>query len=527
MKKFKKVLVLGLSLMMALATGCAAAEPTSVDAKERVTKEVNTAEEKVFVYGSGDYTSINPALYEHGEINSLIFSGITAHDENNKVVPGLAKEWEFDGATNTYTFYLREGVKWHDGESFTAEDVKFTLETIMNPDNASEIASNYEDITAIEVVDSATLKMTLKAPNVAMLDYLTIGILPKHLLEGKDIATDSFNQNPIGTGPFKLESWDMGQSITLVKNTEYYAKEPGMDKVIFKIVVDTKARAMQLKSGELDMAQITPQDAAQFADSTEYTVYPMKTADYRGILYNFNHPLFKENPELPNALSYGVDRQAIIDSVLLGQGQIAYSPLQAGPYNNPGIEKFAYNPAKAKEELEKAGWTLGGDSIYEKNGTKLAFTINCGEGDQVRIDMANICAQQFKEIGVDVKVAVNAQTDWAGQEAYLIGWGSPFDPDDHTYKVFGTDKGSNFSGYSHAGVDKLLQKARETDVDADRMTYYKAFQEEMTKAMPYTFIAYVDAIYVARNDIKGMTPETALGHHGVGIFWNIADWTRE
>ncbi len=513
--KVRKWLALSLALVMCmvLVVGCSGEKAAS--------------NEKVLVYGSGDYSSINPALYEHGEINSLIFSGLTAHDKDNKIIPGLAKSWEYDKTTNTYTFHLRDGVKWHDGQSFSAEDVKFTLDTIMNPANASEIASNYEDITKIEVVDNSTVKISLKAPNVAMLDYLTIGILPQHLLDGKDIATDGFNQNPIGTGPYKMESWDKGQSITLVKNKDFYVKEPQIDKIIFKIVEDTKARALQLKSGELDLAQVTPQDAAQFDNNKDFTVNDMKTSDYRGIMYNFNNPLFKENRELPNALSYAIDRQAIVDSVLLGQGYVAYSPLQAGEYNNPDMEKFAYNPTKAKQELEKAGWKLGSDGIYAKNGTKLSFTITCKEGDQVRLDMANICAQQLKAIGVDMKPVVQSKIDWDNQYAYLIGWGSPFDPDDHTYKVFGTGKGNNYSAYSNAKVDALLQKARETDVKADRLKYYKEFQVELTKDMPYTFIAYIDAIYVAKPTVKGITPETILGHHGVGIFWNVYDWTIE
>jgi len=513
--KVKKWLLLGLALMlsMGLMVGCGGGK--------------QAAKEKVVVYGSGDYTSINPALYEHGEINSLIFTGLTAHDKNNKIIPSLAKKWQYDKATHTYTFNLRDDVKWHDGKTFSAEDVKFTLETIMNPDNASEIASNYEDITKIEVVNPTTIKITLKADNVAMLDYLTIGILPKHLLEGKNIATDKFNQHPIGTGPFKLESWDKGQSITLVKNKDFYLKEPKVDKIIFKIVEDTKARAMQLKSGELDLAQVTPHDAQKFENNKDFIVYAMKTADYRGIMYNFNNPLFKENRELPNALSYAIDRKAILDSVLLGHGKIAYSPLQAGEYNNPNINKFEYNPKKAKAELEKAGWKLGQNGIYEKNGTKLAFTVNCKEGDQVRVDMANICAQQMKAIGVDMKVAVQPKIDWENQQAFLIGWGSPFDPDDHTYKVFGTNKGANYSSYSNAKIDTLLQKARETDVKSERLKYYQEFQTELTKDMPYTFIAYIDALYVANPKVKGITPETVLGHHGVGIFWNVADWTVE
>ncbi|MEG0309598.1 MAG: ABC transporter substrate-binding protein [Eubacterium sp.] len=514
MKITKKLLALGMSLVLmgSVLAGCGG--------KTQKADEANT-----LVYGSQDYAAINPALFEHGEINLLLFAGLTAHDETDKVVPGMAEKWEWDEATKTYTFHIRDGITWQDGKKFTAEDVKFTLDAIMKPDNASEIASNYEDITKIEIPDEKTVKISLKAPNVAMLDYLTIGILPKHLLDGKDMATDDFNRKPIGTGPYKLVSWDKGQSITMEKFDNYYAGAPKIDKVIFKIVEDTKARAMQLKSGEIDMAQVPPNDAKQFEGNGDFKIYDMKTADYRGILYNFNNPLFKNNRELPNALSTAIDRQAIIDSVLLGQGQIAYSPLQAGAYNNPSIEKYDYNPAKAQAALEAAGWVKGSDGIYEKNGTKLSFKINISEGDQVRVDIANICAQNLQAIGVDAKVSVNAETDWAGQETFLVGWGSPFDPDDHTYKIFGTDKGSNYNGYSNPKVDELLKKARETEDDSLRKQYYNEFQVELSKDLPYTFIAYVDAIYVAKTSIQGITPDTILGHHGVGIFWNIANWS--
>ena len=223
-------------------------------------------------------------------------------------MPALAESWEWDEASKSYTFHLRKDVKFHDGEAFTSADVKFTLDTIMDPDNASEIASNYEDITGIETPDDSTVKITLKAPNVAMLDYLTIGILPKHLLEGKDVVTDDFNRNPVGCGPYKLVSWDEGQSITLEKFDDFYLGAPKIDKVVFKIVEDTQARALQLKSGELDLAQVTPKDAEQFENADGFVVDIMKTADYRGILYNFGSEFFGKHRELPNILSYAITR---------------------------------------------------------------------------------------------------------------------------------------------------------------------------------------------------------------------------
>lgn len=502
-------------LVIAMFSGCSRTDGNSVEASNTL------------VYGSGDYTAINPALYEHGEINLLLFSGLTAHDSENQIVSGLAESWEFDASTCTYTFHLREDVQWHDGEPFTARDVKFTLESIMNPENASEIASNYEEVTQIQISDERTVQISLSAPNAAMLDYLTVGILPAHLLEGKDLATDDFNRNPVGTGPYRLVSWDQGQSICLERNENYFGGIPKIEQIIFKIVTDEKVRAMQLKSGELDLAQISPQDAEQFRSDDHYQIYEMKTADYRGILYNFNHPFFQKYRELPAALSYAVDRQAIVDSVLLGHGEVAYSPLQMSFYNDSEVEHYDYQPKQTELLLQQNGWVKNSDGIYEKNGDPLAFAINCSEGDQMRIDMATICAQQLREIGADVSVKVNAQIDWEGQEAYLIGWGSPFDPDDHTYKVFGTDKGANYSGYSNLEVDRLLQQARETDQQEERRLAYQQFQQVLADDPAFTYLAYVDAIYVGNTAIHGITPETVLGHHGVGIFWNLVDWTLE
>ena len=487
-------------------------------------EDSSSADGKTLVYGSGDYTAINPALYEHGEINLLLFIGLTAHDADNNIMPAASESWTYDEASCTYTFTLRDNLTFHDGEPLTADDVKFTIEAIMNPDNGSENASNFEDVESVTVIDDTHVAIKLTAPNVAMLDYLTMGILPEHLLAGKDMTTDDFNRNPVGAGPYKLVEWDFGQSITLEKFDDFYLGTPKIDKIIFKIVPDNDVRAMQLKSGELDFAQITPKAAVEFEDLDGFALYKMDTADYRGIMYNFNSEFFKKHRELPNILSYAIDRQAIVDSVLLGCGTPAYSPLQKGPYNNPDIEKFEYNPEKAKELLEAAGWIMEADGYYYKDGEQLAFVINNGQGDQVRIDMSNICAQNLKEIGVNATVKVNAETDWANQDAYLIGWGSPFDPDDHTYKVFGTDKGANYSSYSNARIDEILREAREKATFEERLPLYQEFQEEMTKDMPYTFIAYIDAIYAGKDNITGITEDTVLGHHGVGIFHNIYEW---
>ena len=260
-RKSRTLVTVLLILAMAMAfTACGDSE----EKEKEGDKSVKADTENSIIYASNDYTRINPAIDEHGEINLLLFDGLMGHDEHNKVVPALAEKYDLDEETNTYTFKLRKGVKWHDGNKLTAEDVKFTIDAIMDPDNESEIASNYEDVEKIDVKDDRTISFKLKDPNVAFLEYMTIGILPKHLLEGKNMQEDDYFKAPIGTGPYKFVSWDEGQSIVLKKNEDYWNGEPNIDEIIFKIVPDDNAKALQIESG--------------------YDVYEMKTSDYRGIM---------------------------------------------------------------------------------------------------------------------------------------------------------------------------------------------------------------------------------------------------
>ena len=479
------------------------------------------------IYASGDYTRINPAMDEHGEINILLFNGLTAHDGGNQVVSGLAKDWTFDEDTCTYTFRLEENVKWHDGEPFTAEDVKFTIEAIMDPENGSENAPNYEDVEEISILDEHTISFRLSAPNVAFLDYMTMAILPKHLLEGEDMQSSAFFRAPVGTGPYKLAGWDEGQAITLERNADYFKGAARIEKIVFKIVPDDNAKALQMQSGELTLAHLTPKDTENFLGKEGYDVYEMKTSDYRGILFNFQNPYWTENRDLIPAVCYAIDRQAILDAVVLGRGVTAYGPLQRNIYNNEDVERYDYDPSRARSILEDAGCVMGENGFYERNGQEVGFVISVGAGDQVRLDMAQAAAQQLREVGVNCTVEVPAKVDWGGQMAYLIGWGSPFDADDHTYKVFGTGKGANYSGYSNPLVDQYLTEARQSDDPAVRKEAYANFQTALAEDPAFAFICYVDADYVASAALKGITPDTVLGHHGVGIFWNVTEWTLE
>ncbi len=538
MKKFQKrmkAILLTTVLTTVLTLGLAACGGSKDSAGDRgaatssgSAQTASTADTQTssLVYGSADYDSINPIMNEHCEIKHLLFDGLVKRDGEGSLVPSLAQSWTYDKDTMTYTFLLRDDVSWHDGQPFTAEDVKFTIEAIMDPDNGSENAPNYQEVSEIKVISDSEIAFVLSEPNYAFLDYMTMSILPKHLLEGEDMWESDYFKNPIGTGPYKMASWDVGQAITLVKNEDYFDGPANIDTIVFKIVTDDSAKALQLMNGELDLAQVTPKDAVAFEDNESLTIYDMSTADYRGILYNFQNEYWQENADLIPAINYAIDRQAIVDTVLLGEGFVAYSPIQLNPYNYEGVEHYDYDPDKAAQALEAAGCQKDEEGYWCRDGKRIGFTINATPGDQVRIDMAQIAAQQLQEIGLEVKANVPAEgIDWGNQECCIIGWGSPFDADDHTYKVFGTGAGANYSAYSNAKVDQYLTLARQTDDEEERAAYYKDFQIELAKTPAYTFFCYLNAMFVADSRIQGIDADTILGHHGVGIFWNITEWT--
>ena len=384
---------------------------------------------ELLVYGTAqNITEINPILNEHGELNPLLFNGLTAHaaspknGENGKkgniIAPDLAEKWDFDPETCTYTFYLAK-TTWHDGEPFTSADVKFTIEAIQRC-TQSEIAENFDAVREIALLDENTISFQLEAPNAAFLDYMAVPILPRHLLEGEDLEMSSFFKHPVGTGPYRLSAWNEGESLVFQRNEEYFHGVPNISQIIVKILPNDAARSLQLRTGELDLALLPPREAEKFESLPEFTTYHMETSDYRGILFNFQNPYWQENRDLIPAVCCALDREAMVESILLGRGNPAYGPLQRNIYNNPEVERYSYDPARAEELLQSAGCQKGGDGFYYRHGEKVAFTISTPAGDQVRLDLAQAAAQQLRQVGVDVNVEIPSIVDWASQSAYLL-----------------------------------------------------------------------------------------------------------
>lgn len=521
-KAFKKatILLIALFTLPIIFSGCFNKNKQSEKYSEKG---------KTVVYGAEfEDEKLNPIL-GLAYANDLIFRGLMRFDKDNKPQCDIAESYKKSTDGLIYDFKIKKGIKFHDGKELKAEDVVFTIKSIQDPKVNTEMKPEFEEVKDIKAEGDYNVKVILDKPFPALLDKLTIGIVPKHALEGKDLNNAEFNQNPIGAGPFKFIKWEKGNNITLSKFEDYYDKEKtgNVEKFIFKFIPDYNVRAMQLETGEIDLAYVEPSQVNKLEKLEKIKIYNENTADYRCFMFNMRKELWKD-VNVRKAFNYAVDRKGMVDGILKGFGVEAYSPLQKNKFNNVNVEKYSYNLEKANELLDKAGWKKGQDGIREKDGKKFEFTLTAPSTDEVRVKIANYLASQFKKIGVTVKVAA---LDWNAIkidecEAFVLGWGSPYDADDHTYKLFHSSQiknGNNFGAYSNPKVDKLLEEGRTTEDGGKRKEIYEKFQEELANDPPYNFEIYVNAIYAVNKKITGIK-EKILGHHGAGFIWNAEEW---
>lgn len=488
-----------------------------------------TSSDTIVLGVENESDKLNPLFTdEHDDAIALIFSGLIRYDEKNEPIPDLAESWEVSPDQKVWTFKLKKGVKWHDGKPFTAHDVKFTIEQALNPKNNAKIAARFEEVSKVEVLDDSTIKITLKTP-FPLLTSMTTGIIPKHLLEGKDINNDAFNSAPVGTGPFKCSEWKKGQYILLTANDSFYRPKPKSAKVILKFIADQNVRAMQLETGEIDVALIDPMQVERLSKNPNLKIERMTTADYRVIMYNRAKPLW-DDVRVRQALNYAVDRNALVNGVMMGWGKPAYGPLQMSWANNENVNHYDYNPEKAKQLLAEAGYTPGADGILQKNGQKLSFKLTTFVHDPVRVAFINALSTQFKQIGVEAIPDPREKGSFkiSDTDTFLLGWGSPFDPDDDTYRIFHSSQigKENYQHYRNSRVDSLLSKARETSERSARIKFYSDFQTELANDPAFNFLTYLDVAVVTNKNISGLKART-LGHHGAGYTWNLEEWSKQ
>ena len=503
-------------------------QPTNSTPAQPAPDPTGTDLSNTLVYAGENESSINPVVSAHDEIVELVFSGLMKYDGNGHPIEDLAGSYTFDKESLTYTFKLRSGVKWHDGKDFTADDVVFTYEVLTRDETlSSSMKSDYENIVAVEAVDPQTVTITLDDYRANMLGYFTIGIIPRHLLEGEDMNTTSFNQHPVGTGRFRFVEWDMtGGMITFLRNEDYYGKVPNIERLIYKTVAVESTKATMLESGEADLAWLNANYAESFRGKPGYKNWDFTTADYRGASMEMASDFWSRNSDSIGVLNYALDKEAIVKSVLNGQGCTAYSPIQLNPLGtDPAADIYSYDLDKFAQEMEKLGWQKGEDGIYVRNGERFHFTIQTRDYEEERVDIANVMSAMLKQAGVEMEVVLVTKFDWdAGYDGFLAGFATQFDPD-MAYKQFVTGGSDNTRHYSNETVDQLLKSARHESDPAKRLKLYSEFERVYAQSPNVLLVAYLDGNYVGSSAVDGLNTSRVLGHHAVGVMWNIEEWT--
>ena len=285
-------------------------------------------------------------------------------------------------------------------------------------------------------------------------------------------------------------------------------------------------KALMLRSGEADLAWLNAKYADTFRGDDNFRNIDFRTADYRSVSMNFNTDFWKKNADSIGVLNYAVDKDAIVDSVLNGQGFPAWCPIQMNAFGgNQAADMYSYDLDAFAREMDKLGWKKGDDGIYERDGQKFSFTIQVRDYEEERVDIANVLARQLKKAGVDMKIALVTKFDWnAGYNGFLAGFAAEFDPDG-VYKDFVTGASDNTMAYSDPKVDELLKQGRTTEDPAERKKIYGDFEVAYAERPGHLLVAYLNGNYVGIPGLRGLDTSRVLGHHAVGVMWNIEDWT--
>jgi len=466
------------------------------------------------------------------EVAGMMFNGLVKYDTDLSVIGDLAESWDISSDGLTITFHLREGVRWTDGVEFTADDVKFGFDTITDKKTPTAYSEDFLQVKKAEVVDKYTFKVTYDKPFApALTSWGGLVILPKHLLEGKDITKTDFGRNPIGLGPYKLTKWVTGQELLLDSNHDYFEGRPYIDRFIYRIIPDQATMFLELQTGGVDKMGLTPiqytkqTESDFFRNNFQKFRYPQFVYTYMG--FNLKHPFFKDK-RVRQAIAYAIDKYEIVDVVLFGLGSPATGPYvpNTWPYN-PNVKEYKYDPGKAKQLLKEAGWKPNSKGVLEKDGRPFEFTIRTNMGNTLRMNTATIIQWRLAKIGIKVKIEaiewstfVNEFIDKRRFEAVILGWSIGLDPDQYDIWYSGKtkEKEFNFVGYSNPEVDALLEKGRRTYDIAERKKAYYRIQEILADELPYIFLYVPDATQIVHARFKGIKPSP------IGIEYNLPKW---
>ena len=467
---------------------------------------VSGADDEVVVIQGAGPTGLDPTVHREGPTYNItlnIFDSLLRRTAEGDIVPALAKSYERDTETS-WIFHLREGVEFHNGEELTAEAVKFTVNRIFDPELKSTRATDLEWIESVEVLDEYTVKITANKVFALADHYFSeLQIVPPEYV--KEVGDREFNMNPVGTGPFEFVRWDQGNRVVLERNEDYWAGPSEVSEVTFRFISSAASRVATLLGGDADLVAdvpVTSIDQIENRANTKLGVATGSRVIFVGLDSVQETPL--ENVKVRQALNYAVDKKAIIENLLHGLAEQTVTLLTEKDLGfNPDVEPYGYDPEKARELLEEAGYP---DGFEIEMATLSGRYIN---DEQV----AQAIAGFLGEIGVEVKLQVlefGAFNDKLFSKQispmFLVGWGNPVFDASYVFDFIVRSDGL-IRTIQNEEIDQLLQNGRTTTDQEKREEYYQEAVELVQEQAPCIFL-YKQPVLYGMSDRLNWTPRS-------------------
>lgn len=508
----------------ALVVGCAQNEAGNNENQESSadSSEESVGEKAISIGQDYDVDNLDPALVTlvtDAQISYNIFDTLMFLDvEKGEVVEGLAESYDISDDGLTYTFKLREGVQFHKGYGeMTSEDVKFSLERILDPETQAPRRSFLTSIEEITTPDDYTVEIKLNRFDTLLLDNLSqywTGIVSKKAVEEKG---DEFNSDPIGTGPFVFDSWKPQTATTLVKNEDWYRDDVKLDKVQFIPIPEPSTLYLSFENGDLDIIQVSdPDRLAQYEEDDRFQIEREPGYIVRYLGFNVEKEPF-DNEKVRQALAYGFDRETMLNEVLAGLSVPATGPIPPNVKGyEPDVTEYPYDPEKAKALLAEAGYPDGFD-----------FTFSVPNMDRF-LTPATVFQADMEKIGVNVEIeTVEAATylDEARKGSYGIismGTSQTAMPEYYLGRAFhsrNADGGDNMSNYKNDEVDAWIEEVESTLDEDERAELLSNIQKKVMEDLPMIPIDHEEFIFAVSDRVEGyqVTPNRSLQVYNVDV----------
>ena len=489
----------------------------------------------VFRRLEGEPNTLNPMYISSKydmQVVSLLLDGLISStiDLQPKINHAACDSYTVSEDKRVYTYYLNSQAKWHDGFPVTSGDYKFYYEMVMDPKNRAVAArASLLDIERVETPQDYVLRIILKEPVATGIWKSSIDCLPKHYFDAEkkewetrgekyEIRRSKFNREPIGNGPYRFVSWDTGVSIVLDRWEDYHYDKPYIHRVIHKIIPDANVALHALKAGEIDEMQGTAEQYVNMTDSPEFKERALKrkfdTWDSGHVGWNMDGSnTFFTDSRVRYAMAMAVDIDAIIENIYYGLRKPSLGIFHYDHWcYNPDIERLPYDPQKANELLDEAGWIdTNNDGIREKDGVDFDFEFLCPQSES-SVEIATILKNYWEKVGV---VADLRTLEWAtfmqrvqshDFEAELSGWGAGIDPD-YSSNVWHSSQyatGRNYGGYSNPAVDSLFDAGKKEFDREKRRVIYQEIAKIIYEDQPYLFLTFRSFLYFQSKRLRGV-----------------------